>query len=83
MNLDSNSEEHRILKIGVPANNTFHEFVKVSYDHINGVYISGYSISVFEAVVKNLPYPLHYHLVPFNGSYDELVKQVHPKVNKG
>ncbi|XP_022961657.1 glutamate receptor 2.1-like isoform X2 [Cucurbita moschata] len=79
INIDSNSKVYRVLKIGVPANNTFHEFVKVSYDHINGIYISGYSIFVFEAVVKNLPYPLHYQLVPFHGSYDELVKQVHAK----
>lgn len=71
----------RTLRIGVPANNTFHEFVKVSYDHINGIYISGFSITVFEAVVKNLPYPLSYKLVPFNGSYDGLVNQVYTKVN--
>lgn len=69
----------RTLKIGVPANNTFREFVEVSYNHINGMYISGFSITVFEAVAKNLPYPLSYQLVPFNGSYDGLVQQVYEK----
>ncbi|XP_038885765.1 glutamate receptor 2.1-like [Benincasa hispida] len=69
----------RTLRIGVPANNTFREFVRVSYDHINGMYISGFSITVFEAVAKNLPYPLSYQLVPFNGSYDGLVEQVYEK----
>uniref|UniRef100_A0A0A0LL99 Ionotropic glutamate receptor C-terminal domain-containing protein n=1 Tax=Cucumis sativus TaxID=3659 RepID=A0A0A0LL99_CUCSA len=69
----------RTLRIGIPANNTFREFVKVSYDHINAIYISGFSISVFEAVVKNLPYSLPYQLIPINGSYDGLVKQVYTR----
>ncbi|XP_008444629.1 glutamate receptor 2.1-like [Cucumis melo] len=78
-NSNSGGMGRTLLRIGIPANNTFREFVKVSYDHINGKYISGFSISVFEAVVKNLPYSLSYQLIPINGSYDGLIKQVYAK----
>ncbi|XP_021820186.1 glutamate receptor 2.6-like [Prunus avium] len=45
----------------------------------NETQISGFSIDVFEAAVKHLPYQLPYVFVPFNGSYDELVQQVYYK----
>ncbi|CAL8996363.1 unnamed protein product [Prunus brigantina] len=70
----------RPLKIGIPARGAFNQFVKVSYDQErNETQISGFSIDVFEAAVKHLPYQLTYVFVPFNGSYDELVQQVYYK----
>ncbi|KAH0989948.1 hypothetical protein GBA52_001431 [Prunus armeniaca] len=73
-------EGERPLKIGIPARGAFNQFVKVSYDQErNETKISGFSIDVFEAAVKHLPYQLPYVFVPFNGSYDELVQQVYYK----
>ncbi|XP_040967828.1 glutamate receptor 2.9-like [Gossypium hirsutum] len=40
---------------------------------------NGFSVEVFEAVVKRLPYQLPYVLVPFYGSYDDMVEQVYSK----
>ncbi|XP_020413098.1 glutamate receptor 2.1 [Prunus persica] len=58
----------------------FTQFVKVRYDPDNNeTDISGFSIDVFEAAVKHLPYQLPYEFVPFNGSYDEMVELVSNK----
>ncbi|KAK4428986.1 Glutamate receptor 2.7 [Sesamum alatum] len=68
------------LRVGVPAKGAFNQFVKVAYDQgQNQTRISGFSIEVFEAAVKQLPYNLHYVFVPYYGSYDEMVAQVHNK----
>ncbi|MBA0775279.1 hypothetical protein Gotri_010434 [Gossypium trilobum] len=73
-------DEDKPLKIGVPARGAFNLFVKVSYDQgINGSYVTRFSVEVFEAVVKSLPYRLPYVLVPFYGSYDDMVEQVYSK----
>lgn len=71
------------LKIGVPARGAFNQFVKVAHDRTqNRTQISGFSIDVFEAAVKQLPYDLYYEFVPYYGSYDEMVAEVHNKVKK-
>ncbi|XP_057794476.1 glutamate receptor 2.5-like [Salvia miltiorrhiza] len=68
------------LKIGVPAQGAFNQFVKVTYDSDrNATRITGFSIEVFEAAVKQLPYDIHYTLVPCYCSYDEMIAQVHNK----
>ncbi|XLR70476.1 hypothetical protein HN51_017595 [Arachis hypogaea] len=55
--------------------------VNVSYDQrLNQIHITGFSIHIFEAVIKHLPYQLPYDLVPFYGSYDDIVVQVNNKV---
>nr|XP_004292814.2 PREDICTED: glutamate receptor 2.9-like isoform X1 [Fragaria vesca subsp. vesca]XP_011458929.1 PREDICTED: glutamate receptor 2.9-like isoform X1 [Fragaria vesca subsp. vesca]XP_011458930.1 PREDICTED: glutamate receptor 2.9-like isoform X1 [Fragaria vesca subsp. vesca] len=73
-------DEERPLKIGIPARGAFNQFVKVTYDqNTNQTRITGFSIDMFEAAVKNLPYHMPYVFVPFNGSYDELVEQVYYK----
>ena len=43
--------------------------------------ITVFSINVFEAVVKCLQYPLIYDMVPFHGSYDDIVTAVSEKVS--
>ncbi|KAH8488050.1 hypothetical protein H0E87_023934 [Populus deltoides] len=74
------SETDSPLKIGVPAMGAFHEFVKVSLDEANNkTCVTGFSINVFQATLKRLPYNLPYVFVPFNGSYDKMVEQVHDK----
>ncbi|XP_071694039.1 glutamate receptor 2.9-like [Rutidosis leptorrhynchoides] len=68
------------LKIGVPARGAFKQFVNVSYDpNKNKTYIAGFSIQVFEAAVKKLDYTLSYVFVPYYGSYDDMVTEVHNK----
>ncbi|XP_039690815.1 glutamate receptor 2.5 isoform X3 [Medicago truncatula] len=73
------SNEDRSLKIGVPANGVFTQFVNVTHDSRNGTLITGFSIGVFKVVVERLPYDLQYKFIPFNGSYDEMVYQVYNK----
>ncbi|KAJ6433518.1 hypothetical protein OIU84_017247 [Salix udensis] len=65
------------LKIGVPVSNPHREFVDVVYDQLGrGIVAKGFSIDVFDATLKFLPYYLPYKFVPFNGTYDSLVEQV-------
>ncbi|CAH1454312.1 unnamed protein product [Lactuca virosa] len=72
--------EGKPLKIGVPAKGAFNQFVKVSYDpNKNKTSVTGFSIEVFEAAVKQLPYSLSYIYIPYNGSYDEMVAEVYNK----
>jgi hypothetical protein len=78
------SDEEKPLKIGVPAMGAFNQFVRVSYEQdLNRTFITGFSIEVFQAAVKRLPYQLPYVLVPFYDSYDNMVKQVYFKVVVG
>ncbi|KAK1368950.1 putative ionotropic glutamate receptor, metazoa [Heracleum sosnowskyi] len=66
------------LKIGVPGHNTFKGFVNVTYEHPGGPpTVGGLSIDVFKAVVRELPYSLLYDFVPYNGTYDSLVEEIH------
>ncbi|KAF8392928.1 hypothetical protein HHK36_021168 [Tetracentron sinense] len=75
------------LRIGVPVKSGFTEFVKVTPDPITNVpIVTGYSIDVFEAVMKALPYDVPYEFIPFAnsdgtsaGTYDEMIQQVYLK----
>ncbi|XAR61891.1 hypothetical protein NMG60_11016436 [Bertholletia excelsa] len=72
--------DDRPLKIGVPARGAFYQFVRVSYNQErNGTFVSGFSVDVFKVVVRKLNYHLPYRMVPFPGSYDEMVAAVHNK----
>ncbi|XP_050363245.1 glutamate receptor 2.8-like [Argentina anserina] len=73
------------LKILVPVNPGFKEFVNVTHDpRTNTSKVSGgYCIEVFEAAIKALPYPVPYDFYPYAkpdgevaGSYNDLVNQV-------
>ncbi|KAH0990287.1 hypothetical protein GBA52_001770 [Prunus armeniaca] len=72
------------LKILVPLKKGFSEFVKVTHNlKTNTTIIDGYCISVFEAVIKSLPYDVPYDLYPYvkpngeiAGSYNDLVNEV-------
>ncbi|XXG58316.1 hypothetical protein AAC387_Pa04g0656 [Persea americana] len=73
------------LKILVPTENTFHEFVKVDHDPKgNGMIVTGYSIEVFKEVMDSLPYRVSYEFYPYEnghsndmGYYDDLIQQLH------
>ncbi|KAJ7966618.1 Glutamate receptor [Quillaja saponaria] len=74
------SSEEKKLKIGVPAMGACSQLVSVSYDHSqNETQVTGFSINIFKAALKFLPYNLPYEFVPFYGTYDEMVQQVYKK----
>ncbi|PON92788.1 Ionotropic glutamate receptor, metazoa [Trema orientale] len=72
------------LKIGVPTNSLFKQFVNVEQGHDDHLgnsnhSVSGFAVDVFTAMVEKLPFYLPHYFVPFDGSYNELVEQIHLK----
>ncbi|KAJ8634672.1 hypothetical protein MRB53_008939 [Persea americana] len=73
------------LKIGVPKKYGFTEFVNVRHDpQTKKPIVTGYSIDVFKATIKQLPYAVDYEFVPFEygdgkqpRDYNELIDQVY------
>ncbi|KAB5526692.1 hypothetical protein DKX38_020539 [Salix brachista] len=72
------SEKDKRFKIGIPSTGAFPEFVQV-FQANNITCVTGFSIKVFKAILKYLPYDFQYDFVPLKGSYDEMVKQVYNK----
>ena len=78
------------LRVGVPAKDGFFEFVQVEHDaSTNTTNVKGYSIDIFEAVMKALPYNVDYEFIPFAkpngesaGTYNDMVYQVYLGVSK-
>ncbi|XP_037452652.1 glutamate receptor 2.8-like [Triticum dicoccoides] len=74
------SPNGRVLNVAVPMKNGFKQFVDVVGEKNSTTpKVTGYCIDVFEAVMKNLPYPVNYRYVPFPrspDSYEKLVDQV-------
>ncbi|EYU21230.1 hypothetical protein MIMGU_mgv1a023831mg, partial [Erythranthe guttata] len=72
------------LRVGVPLESGFPEFVKVEKDpQTNSTKISGLYIDLFDSIIAALPYAVRYEYVPFEksdgssaGSYDDLSYQV-------
>ncbi|KAK4492413.1 hypothetical protein RD792_003218, partial [Penstemon davidsonii] len=72
------------LRVGVPVNAGFDEFVKVKKDpQTNVSKVSGCYIDMFEAVMAELQYAVPYEYIPFEtpdglsaGNYDDLCFQV-------
>ena len=78
-----NSE--RPLRIGVPNRASYKDIISKSNDNASN--IEGYSVDVFVAAVKLLPYPLPYEFILFgddreNPSYNQLVAQIRANVSK-
>ncbi|CAF2284155.1 unnamed protein product [Brassica napus] len=70
----------KTFKVGVPLKRGFLGFVDVKQDPRKATIPTGYSIEVFEAALKRLPYSVIHRYVTFdtpNHSYDTLVEQVH------
>ena len=68
----------KVLKIGVPRRLSYHEFVSYSNETHS---FSGYSIDVFVAALKLLPYSVAYDFIPFgdglhNPKIDLLIEQL-------
>ncbi|KAK6230678.1 hypothetical protein QUC31_002196 [Theobroma cacao] len=73
-NLPTNSKP---LRVGVPTSSIFKTYVDIQYDQLkNETSISGLAIELFNKTVRLLLFPLPYDLIPFNGTYDELVMQI-------
>nr|POF07338.1 glutamate receptor 2.2 [Quercus suber] len=74
-------EQPTKLRIGVPViKEGFLDFVKVEWDP---VIVSGFSIDVFEDVIRALPFHLTYEYIPYanetrqsNGTYDQLLGEI-------
>ncbi|XP_061363452.1 glutamate receptor 2.9-like [Gastrolobium bilobum] len=68
------------LKIGVPRWTPFEKFVRVEYnENSNQTKYSGFCIEIFDKVLDQLQYDLPYEIVPFNGTYTDLVFLVYNK----
>ncbi|CAL8150958.1 unnamed protein product [Prunus armeniaca] len=70
------------LKIGVPTRATFKQYVEVEQVHLgNNISYSyrGLAIDVFKATLQELPFHLPYKFLPFDGTFDALVEQIHLK----
>ncbi|XP_073137096.1 glutamate receptor 2.8-like [Henckelia pumila] len=73
------------LRVGVPVEPGFKEFVEVKRDpETNATIPTGCYIDIFEAALKELPYALPFEYVPFQkldgssaGNYNELTQQVY------
>ncbi|KAL2326768.1 hypothetical protein Fmac_020195 [Flemingia macrophylla] len=69
------------LRIAVPAASSYKQYVTVIEDPSKNVTsFKGFSIYLFHETVKKLPYHLEYDYFPFNGTYNDLVKQVYWKM---
>ncbi|CAN6546337.1 unnamed protein product [Malus baccata var. baccata] len=70
------------MRILVPGKTSFSKFVKVDrsrHDSDKKKYV-GFCIAIFDMVINRLNYSLPYKFKDFNGSYDDLVEQVHQKI---
>ncbi|CAH8282339.1 unnamed protein product [Eruca vesicaria subsp. sativa] len=66
------------LKVGVPVNKGFLNFVEIKTDPISNVTTTkGYAIDIFEAALKKLPYPVSPEYYGCESSYNDLVHQVY------
>ncbi|GMN54436.1 hypothetical protein TIFTF001_023565 [Ficus carica] len=74
---------NQYLRVGVPSSSMFKQFVDVQQGEgdlgNDNFSFSGFAIEVFKATVEELRFPLPYKFFPFNGTYDELVEQIHLK----
>ncbi|PKI42582.1 hypothetical protein CRG98_037027 [Punica granatum] len=68
------------LQIGVPINNYHKEFAYARNESSGGNFtVSGFSMDVFKATLKELPYNLPCDFKPFVGSYDALEQHIRLK----
>lgn len=73
------------LKFGIPVKSGVSKFIREIRDPVtNRTKKTGYSIDIFEAVIKALPYAVSYEYIRFEndkgvmaGSYEDMVKQVY------
>ncbi|KAM4092980.1 hypothetical protein ACB094_06G080800 [Castanea mollissima] len=68
------------LRIGVPVGSLFKEYVSVKHQSESNISFTGFAIDVFKETLEKLPFYLPYELFPFNGTYNDLVEQIHLKI---
>lgn len=76
------------LRVGVPVKAGFSEFVKVDRDpETKAVRATGFSVHVFEEIIKSMPYAVPIDYFPFEtpdgeraGDYDDLIYQIYLQV---
>jgi hypothetical protein len=67
------SPNGRMLVVAVPIKSGFKQFVDISMNSTTGeTKVTGYTIDVFDEVMKNMPYPVSYQYVPNNASLESL-----------
>lgn len=74
------------LRVYVPVKHGFKQFVNVGNDSTTAAdpNATGYIIEVFDEVMRNMPYPVNYRYVAYDGSsesYDNIIEQVVDKVS--
>lgn len=69
------------LRIAVPHKPGFKVFVNITHPNTERQKVTGYSIEIFEEAMKMLQPRPDYEFYAFNGSYDELVRNVSLKVS--
>ncbi|KAK1416727.1 hypothetical protein QVD17_25843 [Tagetes erecta] len=63
------------MRVGVPGRSLFKQFVSAEFDpKKNRTVFNGFVIAVFDEMMKELKLPYEYF--SFNGSYDELMRQI-------
>ncbi|KAJ0530625.1 putative periplasmic binding protein-like I [Helianthus annuus] len=63
------------MRVGVPGQSLFKQFVNVDFDNKkNRTVFNGFVIAVFDEMMRELKLPYEYF--SFNGSYDELMRQI-------
>ncbi|XP_054813212.1 glutamate receptor 2.8-like [Prosopis cineraria] len=68
------------LRIGVPLESTLKQFVNIIQDECdNTTSFQGFAVQLFKETAELLPYHLPYKFYTFNGTYDDLVKQIYYK----
>ncbi|GJS37149.1 glutamate receptor 2.8-like protein [Tanacetum coccineum] len=66
------------MRVGVPAESLFEQFVKVEYDsETKEPMFSGFVVEVFDEMMRQMNIP--YDRIPFNGSYEELIEAIPSK----
>jgi hypothetical protein len=70
----------KLFRIGVASLSGYEEYVKVESDDRLGTNFSGFANEVFKATTASVPFFPPYEFQYFNGSYNELVEQLHLKV---
>ncbi|CAK9325237.1 unnamed protein product [Citrullus colocynthis] len=70
----------RPMRIGVPTSPMFKQYVNVEGDQIgNNLSFNGLAIDLFKATIDKLCFPLPHEFYAYNGTYDDLVKQIYLK----
>lgn len=70
----------KLFRIGVASLSGYEEYVKVESDDRLGTNFSGFANEVFKATTASMPFFPQYEFQYFNGSYNELLEQLHLKV---